>query len=449
MTNPSVTHTFTAATTASASQVNTNFTDIINSLTDGTKSLSIDALTCAGATTLNGNVTLGNASGDDITITGSLAATIPIKTNNSFNIGAATLALAGIYLGAPSSRSTRITAHQSLGASNTLVLPNGNGTSRYYPETDGSGNLTFVKPKRSPMDLHEYGFSDAVAANALTATLKGADGATLSSTNPVNFVFRNATAATGTPTELEITADLTLTVSSGSTLGFLSGATHYLYWYVANDGGTARLAVSQSYFDEGELASSTAEGGGGAADSGTILYSGTAFTSKAIRLLRRTKHSLTTAGTWDEVPDESSLIPFKKKVVSCKYGNSSTALSGTPATIVWATKDHDNHNIMNTSTGVITCPIAGKLTALVCTLISGTFILNNSMDTYVRVNSSSKAQNQKYAGGAISRFEATIPVTLDVAAGDTVDVQIGNDGTGPAFINSATANYFSVVINGW
>ena len=70
MANPSVTYTFSNGTAADASEVNTNFSDIINSLTDGTKSLSIDAITAAGAATFNGNVTLGNASGDAITVTG-------------------------------------------------------------------------------------------------------------------------------------------------------------------------------------------------------------------------------------------------------------------------------------------------------------------------------------------------------------------------------------------
>ena len=61
---PSVSYTFTNGTTASASQVNQNFSDIVAALTDTTKSLSIDALTTAGAVSLGttlsvaGNVTL-------------------------------------------------------------------------------------------------------------------------------------------------------------------------------------------------------------------------------------------------------------------------------------------------------------------------------------------------------------------------------------------------------
>lgn len=145
MTSPTVTNTFSGATTISSSQVNQNFTDIINALTDGSKSFSIDALTCASAATLNGNVTLGSSSSKTLTVNAVLSSTIAIGANNTYDIGAATLALAGIYLGAPSSRSTRLTAHQSLGASNTLVLPNGNGTANFLLKTDGSGNTAWIQ----------------------------------------------------------------------------------------------------------------------------------------------------------------------------------------------------------------------------------------------------------------------------------------------------------------
>lgn len=65
---PSVTYTFTNSTVADATEVNTNFNNIISSLTDGTSDHSISTLTLAGALTANGNVTLGNASGDTMTV---------------------------------------------------------------------------------------------------------------------------------------------------------------------------------------------------------------------------------------------------------------------------------------------------------------------------------------------------------------------------------------------
>ena len=134
----SVTYTFTNATVADATQVNQNFTDLINGLSDGTKDISCNALTAAGAATLNGNVTLGNASGDDITFTGSLAATLPIKTTNTYDIGAATKGLAGIYLGA-NSQTVRLIGSASMSATWTLTLPTTAGTANYPLITNGSG----------------------------------------------------------------------------------------------------------------------------------------------------------------------------------------------------------------------------------------------------------------------------------------------------------------------
>jgi hypothetical protein len=100
MASPSYTYTLTNGTTADASQVMQDFNDILNGVIDGTKDLNINALTCAGAVTLNGNVTVGNASSDDLTVTASLASTIPIKTTASYDIGSTSLLLRRLYTSA-------------------------------------------------------------------------------------------------------------------------------------------------------------------------------------------------------------------------------------------------------------------------------------------------------------------------------------------------------------
>ena len=98
MANITVTHTFTNGTATDATEVNTNFTDIINGTSDGTKDFSIAALTVAGAASLNGNVTLGNATGDDITFTGRVASDIDPKTTATYALGATTLTYTGLFL---------------------------------------------------------------------------------------------------------------------------------------------------------------------------------------------------------------------------------------------------------------------------------------------------------------------------------------------------------------
>ena len=68
MATPTVTYTFSNSTVADASEVNTNFADLINALTDGTSDHAINTLTLTSTLTANGNVTLGNASGDTLTV---------------------------------------------------------------------------------------------------------------------------------------------------------------------------------------------------------------------------------------------------------------------------------------------------------------------------------------------------------------------------------------------
>lgn len=98
MAAPSVTYTFSNSTTADATEVNQNFTDIINGITDGTKDLTMNLLTVNGAASFNGNVTLGNATGDDVSFTGRVATDIDPKTAASNDLGDATQTWRALYL---------------------------------------------------------------------------------------------------------------------------------------------------------------------------------------------------------------------------------------------------------------------------------------------------------------------------------------------------------------
>lgn len=146
MPSPAVTYTFTNSTTADGPQVSTNFSDLIAGMTDGSKDFSINALTCAGAATLNGNVNLGNAVGDDISILGSIAASIPVKTTNTYDFGSATISMRSFYLSDAGSagRSTRILG-ATVASSWTLTTPTTAGTAGYFLQTNGSGVTTWAQ----------------------------------------------------------------------------------------------------------------------------------------------------------------------------------------------------------------------------------------------------------------------------------------------------------------
>ncbi len=133
-----VTYSFTNATTSDATQVNQNFTDMINGLSDGTKDISVNAGTFAGNVSISGNTTIGNASGDDLTITASLASSIPIKTTNTYDIGTSTIGLRALYFGA-NSQTVNIKGSASMSATWTFTLPVSAGTSGYFLKTDGAG----------------------------------------------------------------------------------------------------------------------------------------------------------------------------------------------------------------------------------------------------------------------------------------------------------------------
>lgn len=151
----------------------------------------------------------------------------------------------------------------------------------------------------------------SVGSNALVISLKTKAGTDASSSDKVTLGFRSATATSGLYLQREVTGALSLTVSAGSTLGHTSGADEWIYVYAIDNAGTVELAVSSKLFDEGTLVNTTAEGAGGAADSFTVMYSATARTGVACRLLGRLKSNQATAGTWATAIAEIATTPFQ------------------------------------------------------------------------------------------------------------------------------------------
>jgi hypothetical protein len=153
----------------------------------------------------------------------------------------------------------------------------------------------------------------SVGSNALTIAIKTTAGADPSDGDPVYVVFRNATLTSGTHTALKINAATSLVISSGSLLG-TSNSVAFRLWIVGfNDGGTFRLGAVNCVSGGNVLPlrddttrSSTAEGGLGAADSAQVIYTGTAVTSKAMRILAYMdwNSGLGTAGSWSATPDK-------------------------------------------------------------------------------------------------------------------------------------------------
>lgn len=150
-------------------------------------------------------------------------------------------------------------------------------------------------------------------ANGITIALKTDGGADPSDADPVFVAIPNGT---GGYNLRKINAAMSLAVSAGSTLGTIANVTHRIYFGLGDDAGTLRLFAYNPYsytegppeihsllgINDGQQYSSTAEGGAGAADSAQVLYSGTAFATKRVRVMGYWEGTQTVAGTWTAAP---------------------------------------------------------------------------------------------------------------------------------------------------
>jgi hypothetical protein len=163
-----------------------------------------------------------------------------------------------------------------------------------------------------PGILQNLKLTPSVGSNALTMTVQTRAGAVPSASDPVLVSVRNATATTGDSLLRQVSATLALVISSGSTLGHTSGAAGTIYWYlVDSDGaGAMKLAASTAYYGPSFIGTTVAEGGAGAADSASAIYSDAVYASKAMRLVGKTTDTQTTAGTWAALPSQIDLWPF-------------------------------------------------------------------------------------------------------------------------------------------
>lgn len=150
----------------------------------------------------------------------------------------------------------------------------------------------------------------SVGSSALTIAAKQQGGSDATSDQPAVVNMRSATATSGDTNVRSITAALSVVVSSGSTLGNANSDSYWNYVYLIDNAGTLELAVSAKFHGMQGIVSTTAEGGAGAADSATVMYSTSARASVAFRCVGRFKGPQTVAGTWAAVPTSAEMAPF-------------------------------------------------------------------------------------------------------------------------------------------
>jgi hypothetical protein len=194
-------------------------------------------------------------------------------------------------------------------------VPNGTPANGWrvlgYQKADGT---TIATSKIQPI-------SASVSGNALTI-----------SASSLTLDFRSTTLGSGTVTTVTGTP-ATLVISSGSTLGTTNGAQSDIVVLAINNAGTIELAAVNlaggTQLDEINLVTTTAEGGAGAADSINVVYSTTARTNVAYRVLGIVRSTQATAGTWATAPSliqgsggnniiglSGQLVGFRNKIIN-------------------------------------------------------------------------------------------------------------------------------------
>lgn len=291
-----------------------------------------------------------------------------------------------------------------------------------------------------PSLLENFSFTCSVGSSALTIALKRRDGSDPSTDQPVRIAFRNATAATGDYSILKVTAATSLVVSSGSTLGTSSGALARLFIVGFDDGGTFRIGIynpsGSSYVAprEDQLNSSTAEGGSGGADSAQVYYTGTAVSSKAMRILAYIDVTEATAGTWASAPSKVQLfgpgVMLPRSVYQSFLG-SDVSLNNTS----------NYFNIVNTGS----IGAAGEVWLIrgVCCMQdtggSASFLVrvwDGSSTVYVESNVTTSASNLPVQGVVETVLTLSGPTTFHLSAKDATR----NTGAALTTGNSGTAN---------
>ena len=133
--------------------------------------------------------------------------------------------------------------------------------------------------------------TSSAAAGALTITLL-----------PTLLDYRSATLTSGIVATVVNVGNISTVISSGSTAGGANGVALTLVVLAINNAGTTELAWTNLAgginLDETGVITTVAEGGAGAADSATVIYSTTARTNVAYRMVGYLEITNTTAGTW-------------------------------------------------------------------------------------------------------------------------------------------------------
>ena len=343
---------------------------------------------------------------------------------------------------------TAFQAPASLTGDVTFTLPDGDGTSGQVMKTNGSGTLSWSNDSSaavsSASEVSNLSIATSVGSSALTIAVKTQSGSNASGGDPINVGIRDAS---GGYTQRTITAALSLVVSSGSTLGQASALTARLFIYLIDNAGTLELAVSQTLYPDNQTISTTAEGGAGAADSGTVIYSTTARSNVNFRLIGTLQNTQTTAGTWASAGSNLRLVNSTADAVesvNARYTtNAAQSITNASNTNIIDFEDisFDSHSAVTTGASwKFQAPVSGiyEAKAVISTTSTGNFSGTEYIELKLYKNGSfySSKYLSNFTGSSV---QITTAQTDQVAllAGDTINFIVYQTSGGSIPLDSA------------
>jgi hypothetical protein len=203
---------------------------------------------------------------------------------NATGTGAPTLAVSGLT-------AKNIKQYDDLGVKAAPVIKINMLADVEYDGTDYVilNPLTPAVPTLSPIQP----FTATVAASAMTVTLQ-----------PTSIDFRSTTLSSGEVTTVDIATAVMLVIPSGATLGTVNAVASNLAIIAINNAGTVVLGVVNiaGGVDLSESGVITSTIINTASDLSTVIYSASAQTSKAYRVIGYVESTQATAGTWATTP---------------------------------------------------------------------------------------------------------------------------------------------------
>jgi hypothetical protein len=312
--------------------------------------------------------------------------------------------------------------------------------------------------EQAPYFLNNISVTTSVGSNAMTITVKAADGSSLSATNFATINFHSSTASNGTVVRRTITSDLTFTITADATLGIASGVETPFYLYAVDTGSGIVLGVCRLQLNDNEIYSSTAIAA--SSDFNNILYTTSAQSSKPIRLIAKIISTQSTAGAWASNASKIYIANrgIEQEKIVAVY---STAAGQSINTSTWSivnmgTKNIDTHNAVTTGVNwQFISPDARKYKVSAHSLFqTATFAAGNSVFcTIEKNNSGTTGQITSLSFGhtaidsATSNYRAAIIpfIIVDLAAGDYIDFRVWQDSGGArSLIASAPYNQITI-----